>query len=353
MSSQVGQEVAAVISPVGVLLRLFLAALMVGPLVASVWVSVPLQAFSLPVILGYLWWRQVAGRIPLQPAETAEPVEGVGPIAGMSKLLALLAVEQPAAIRSLTGSAVVAIDPASGTPVLRDLQPPSRARLVAEACFLAIAAVIWTAGVGWTASALRPEAYVGVMIIVVGSLGALGALLQRRGWSAGAHRVEAEIWAAPLIPATGPNRFRAMVTLDGRILVRPDVLEAPYLPYLLAHERAHLEARSGRLVWLEQLLYATILIATGLSLWQIGWFGILVLALVPLQRLLLGRLSYRSELEADRRAAAAIGVEACLAALAALADEGTPSSTPLWQRYSPTIPERIEELRQRFNQQGV
>lgn len=342
------------VSPAALSLQLFVISLGVGPLLFLNWGTETGRdaAFMVLVLSGslYYWLIKHVSLYHLEPGESV--CEG-RPVTGVTKLLALLVTENPSGLRSLTGRSVVASSPDSGTPILCEPQSPSGGRLGAEAIVLLALSALWSFGLAWATAALTEWAFLGLVIAGLGSGGSLLTLLQRFGWGAGSYPITAgptQVWAAPLIPSQGPNRFRAMVALDGRILIRPDLLGAPYLPYLLAHERAHLAARNVRLVWLEQSLAIAILICSGLSFATFGLLGLLVLLLFPLLRLLLCHLSYRSEVEADRRAAAELGVETCLSALELLAHEVRPSVLPRWQRYSPTILERIEHLKQRFNQ---
>lgn len=346
--SLIDRKVAATISPAALFLRLFTIAFVVSPALLVSWESDNGFRLILPLCwLAPFFWYWLAKRIKLRPSNSAEPVAQGCPISGRAKLLALLVIDGPSEIHSLTGPSVVALDRESGRPVLRELGRPTFGRLSAEAFYLLLLTALFTIGFTWAIERLSEPGFVGLLIALLGCCVVVGTLLQRFGWAAGAYHIEGAVWAAPLIPREGPNRFRAMVSLDDRILVRPDVLEAPYAQYLLAHEEAHLKARSYRLVWLEQFVCIAILVATGLSLPYLDWKGLLILLLLPAQRRLFCHLSYQSELAADAAVAERVGPDTCLAALAILAAEVKPAALPLGQRYSPTIPERIEHL-QRF-----
>lgn len=340
------------VSPAALSLQLFGVSLAVGPLLFVDWRgdAAPALLFMVLMLSGaFCYW--VAKRISLR--SPGEPVDRGRPVADVAKLLALLVTEDPSAIRSLTGHSVVTVSPSSGKPILHEPDSPSTTRLLAEIALLVALSAVWALGLSWAAKTLMERAFLGLAVAGLGIGIALFTLVQRFGWGAGSSPVRVgstEVWAAPLIPSQGKNRFRAMVTLDGRILIRPDVLEAPYLSYLLAHERAHLAARNYRLVWLEQSLAIVIMIACGLSFAYLGLPGLLIFLLLPLLRRLLCHLSYESEVEADRRAAAELGYEAVLGALEFLAQEVRPSVLPRGQRYSPTIAERIAHLKERFNQ---
>lgn len=302
----------------------------------------------------FCYWA--AKRISLRNLDSGDSVHEGRPVAGVAKLLALLVTEDPSAIRSLTGRSAVTLSSSGSKPSLVEVGSPSKGRLLAEAVLLLALSTIWALVLCWAANTLTERAFLGLIIAGLGIGVALATLLQRLGWGAGSYPVQVgstPVWVAPLIPSQGKNRFRAMVALDGRILIRPDVLEAPYLSYLLAHEKAHLAARNFRLVWLEQSLAIAILITTGLLFAYLGPSGLLTTLLLPLLRRLLCHLSYKSELEADRVATAELGYEAVLGALEHLAQEVRPSFLPRWQRYSPTIHERIDNLKRRFDQLEV
>lgn len=339
---------AAIISPAALFLRIFLILFVAGPFLLIEWWSE--KGFSLvygAIAFALFAWFRLWKEIPLRPQPQADRVPEGRPVRGLAKLCALRVTDGASAIYSLTGPAAVVINPATRLPVLQDLGRPTRRRLLTEALTLVGLASLWIAGTYWATRVLDQELFLGLALLILGSGAALITLSERNGWAAGADHIEGAVWAAPLIHAEGPNRFRAMLALDGRILVRPDVLAAPYLPYLLAHEEAHRAARNNRLVWWEQLLCLLILMVNALCLRYLGLLGLLILLLLPLQRLLFSHLSYRSELAADAEAARRLGAERCLEALAILAVEGRPLTVPRWLRYSPTIQERIEHL-QRF-----
>jgi Zn-dependent protease with chaperone function len=349
------------IAPAALFLRLFVVALAGGPLVGILVRGRDLTEYPYLVLallaLGTMLWGSVVHRLPLAAGAGGQllrpaPLVETRPVAGWAKLLALLALEEPVAIRSLTGRSVVAVSPTTTNPMLWDQRAPSRGRLLLEALSLLTIAGLWGVAVSGVSLNLGPYPFAGLALAVGGTGSALLTLLQRFGWGAGGYPIDGLVWAAPLIPSQGPNRFRAMISPTGRrILLRPDLLREEYLPYLLAHERAHLELRSARGIWLETLTVIAILVGSGLALARWGAVGALPLLLLLPLRLLVFRLSFRSELAADERAARALGAASCLAALERLAAQWTaPPPLPRWRRYSPSYEERIDHLKQRFRQ---
>ncbi|HLO02169.1 MAG TPA: hypothetical protein VK191_03565 [Symbiobacteriaceae bacterium] len=347
------------LSPAALFLRLFVIALAGGPILATV--ALPGQTGSyrptvLALLAGSLLCLLVSSiRLPRLRPPVLEAVPLARPVSGLAKLAALLVMSEPPAVRSLTGPAVVAVDPVGESPVLCDLEPPSRLRLLAEGFLLFDLSLIWVLGVTWAALDLPVPDFVGLLMVVLGCGSGLVTLLARFGWTAGSFPASASpagipVWGAPLIPAQGPQKFRGTITPDGRrILVRPDILAAPYLPYLIAHEEGHISLRNFRAIWLETGLFLVVMSGSGWAVITWGLVGFLpLLLLVPL-RLGFVRYSYRTELAVDARVLAALGAEACLGALGALAAQSPNPTSPLprWYRHSPTIHERIDHIQQK------
>lgn len=349
------------ISPAALYLRLLLIALVGGPLLTLSLLPTKVESYGsvvLSLLAGCLLGSLLSSlSLPRLRPQRLAPLPEAAPVEGVAKLMALLVLGAPPSIRSLTGRALVALDPESGLPVLVDLEPPSHLRLLGEGSILLTIALIWSLAISWAALNLEAVSFAGLLLVLLGVGGALVALLQRIGWGVGGYLVQlprtgVPVWAAPLIPTRGPNKFRGMSSPGGRrILVRPDVVEAPYLPYLVAHEQAHIALGHDRAIWIELGAFVLTFAGSGIALSRWGALGLLPLLLLIPHRLLMGRFSYQSELAVDERVWMEIGAEAWLDAMEVLVQEGTNAAPlPRWYRLSPTIAERIDHLQQRFDQ---
>lgn len=343
------------ISPAALYLRVFLVALLVGPVLASWALGAELEGYR-PLLLALLpgaalLWFLSNVRLPAwRPFQTA-PFSYGQPIRGALKLLALLVLSEPSAIYSLTGTAVAAAHPESGNPILLDQERPSWVRLLAEGIILLALALIWSGLVAWVAAALPVLAFTGLMLAFVGSLTTLAALLQRFGWLAGSSPIQGrsnpvDLRVAPLIPSHGPNRFRAITMANGAILIRPDIVGAPYESYVIAHEEGHIHRKDHRMLLLEPGITLALFIGAGFAVATWGILGLWCLFPLYALRSFNLRFSYRSELAVDEWALEQLGREACLAALQSLAleDRDRPQPWPMQSRYAPTVAERIERL---------